>query len=141
LGKESLESAAAIENGVRKLVAPIFEERLKEVDATGVVYPGVRPSFIDGWSLFGANGVRLTQKEMAEAYEKIFTSDLDVSDVTLTVYGVVTDALGNETTQMVYATHMSKSGASMINWKNKDRLDFTKLWDTPTQDERWMKKK
>ena len=77
---------------------------------------------------------------MEEVYQRIFTSNVDVSDVTLRAYAAPIDALGSQKMQIVYSTHMSKDRARMINWENKNHLDFTKLWDTPIQDPRWMRK-
>jgi hypothetical protein len=138
LTKERTDAANEIEDRIRPLIKELLGDRLKEVDASGVVAPGVKVSFIAGED--GKIGVDLTQKEMEEVYHRIFTSNVDVSDVTLRAYAAPIDALGNQKVQIVYATHMSKDRARMINWENKNHLDFTKLWDTQIEDPRWMRK-
>jgi len=138
LTKERFEAATNIEDRIRPLIKEVIGDRLKEVDASGVVAPGVKISFIAGQD--GKIGVDLTRKEMEEVYQRIFTSNVDVSDVTLRAYAAPIDAIGNQKMQIVYSTHMSKDRARMINWENRKHLDFTKLWDTQIQDPRWMRK-
>jgi hypothetical protein len=138
--REQLDNSAKIETPVTELLKPIFGERLREVDALYSGHSAVRISFLAGAK--GELAVRATRTEMRNAYQAIFMSDVKgIDEVILLAYAPVMDELGNATMQIVYATHMSKNVAGMINWKNKDSLDFTKLWETQTQDARWTQGK
>lgn len=133
--QEQRDRFAAIETRVRELVTPIFGERLKWIDNTFLPEGSVRVSFsaTGSWSQ--------VRTDMRKAYAAIFTSDAHASDVVLVAYGRVMDQLGHESTQIVYATRMNEFVAKMINWENKDYLDFTKLWTTTVeQDLRWAER-
>jgi hypothetical protein len=133
---EELLHAQTVEARVRELIGPTFGERLREVDA---IYPGhgaIRVSFLARAK--GPLAVAETKIEMRDTYHSIFASDLTgIEDVMLFAYAPVMDGLGNSTMQIVYATRLRKTVAAMINWKNKESLDFTKLWETQTQESSW----
>jgi hypothetical protein len=133
---QQVSDAAVIEKRVRELITPVFGTRLKEVDASGAGNAGVRVFFLAGAKEELAVGE--TRIEMRKAYQAIFTSDVKgINEVTLLAYAPVIDQLGNATMQIVYATQMSKQVAEIINWKNGDSLDFTKLWRTQAEDPNW----
>jgi hypothetical protein len=130
--QEQRDRFAAIETRVRELVNPIFGERLKWIDNTFLPEGAVCVSFS------ATGGWRQVRNDMRDAYAAIFTSDAHASDVVLVAYGRVMDQLGHVSTQIVYATRMNEFVAKMINWENKDYLDFTKLWTTTIKEDlRW----
>jgi len=138
--RQQLDSSANIETPVTALLKPIFGERLKEVDSMHPGHNAIRVSFLATTN--GELTTGETQREMRNAYQAIFLSDVKgIDEVILLAYAPVMDQLGKATMQIVYATHMSKEVAGMINWKNKDSLDFTKLWETQTQDSSWTQGK
>lgn len=130
--QEQRDRFAAIETRVREVLTPILGQRLEGIDNSFVPEGAVRVSFraTGGW--------RQVRTDMRDAYAAIFTSDAHASDVVLIAYGRVMDQLGHESTQIVYATRMNEFVAKMINWENKDYLDFTKLWTTTIKEDlRW----
>jgi GYF domain 2 len=123
----AMAKATTPEQKITVLMQELFHSDLREVKVIELSGSGV-PGPISVAVTFHSYPT-LIKFKMADAYNALYTSKLQVQSALITASADLQDKYGYKSEDPVYITRLNIEKAKLVNWSNYESVDFTKIWD------------